>query len=362
MDLLEELARLAPESNPESDGTPFQQQQVEVVQEGEPLVSAQELSDSQVDAKFSEAETRLEKAMLYRQWITGDLFDGDSDAVREVTTEFQGFAQQQLRKLLGIEQEVQEVVVKSYFSPQEILILKTLAGQILNNPKLAPKKQENTQTPTLVAQKPAPVAVTAKLPAKKPQLKQRKVPQEMQVAAPEPPKPAPVAPVVKPAPQKPVVNSSAPAKPEGALSDKVKASLPQKSKAPEGPDQVFQQDGRTYKATWVPMNPGEYGPVEKQRIDNMKPETYITLRNNIQVVKTIEGETFKVINKDTTPRKPEKGAVPFPDLGQMAYITAQNAGAAADRNMRQLDSEAGGRPVDRAQGAGSFSSGQYGKI
>src|ERR1017187_3661208 len=118
MDLLEELARLSPDSTPETDGTPYQQQTAPVVQEGEPLVSAQELSDSQVDAKFSEAETRLEKAMLYRQWITGDLFDGDSDAVREVTVEFQGFAQLQLRKLLGIEQEVQEVVVKSDFTPQ----------------------------------------------------------------------------------------------------------------------------------------------------------------------------------------------------------------------------------------------------
>src|ERR1039458_3073715 len=119
MDLLEELARLSPDSTPETDGTPYQQQQTApVVQEGEPLVSAQELSDSQVEAKFSEAETRLEKAMLYRQWITGELFDGDSDAVREVTVEFQGFAQLQLRKLLGIEQEVQEVVVKSDFNPR----------------------------------------------------------------------------------------------------------------------------------------------------------------------------------------------------------------------------------------------------
>ena len=354
MDLLEELARLSPDSTPETDGTPYQQQTAPVVQEGEPLVSAQELSDSQVDAKFSEAETRLEKAMLYRQWITGDLFDGDSDAVREVTVEFQGFAQLQLRKLLGIEQEVQEVVVKSDFTPQETLILKSLAVSILNNPKLTPKKTESTP---VVVRRPAPVAVTAKMPAKKPQLKQRKMPQEMQVEAPEPPKPTPVAQTPKPAPQKLVAPTTAP-KVEGALSDKVKASLPQKSKAPEPPDQIFQENGRTYKAAWVPMNPGEYGPVEKQRIDNMKPETYITLRNGMQVVKTIEGETFKVINKDQTPRKPEPGATPFPSIGQMDYITAQIAGQAADRNMRQLDTEAGGRPVDRAQGAGSL--GQYG--
>ena len=329
MDFLEQLAAMDPDTvGAESEGVSYTQepqQEIEVIEE---------LTDTQVDIKFSEAETRLEKAMLYRQWITGDLFDGDSEAVREVTSEFQGFAQVQLRKLLGIEVEKQDVIIKSDFTEQETLILKTLANQILSNPKLTPKKPN---TAVAVQVKPAVVVPQPKpLPPKKPQLRTRKIPQEIatqqQPVAQPAPKPAVVAPK-PPVQQKPQPTQQQAKKPV------VRAQ-----------DEVFEENGRTYKAKWVPMSAGEYGPVEKQRIDTMRPETVITLRNGLQVVKNIQGDIFKVINQDQTPKKPVDGAVPFPTLGQMAYLTAAAAGQAADRSMRQLDSTAAGKGQQTNQG------------
>ena len=317
----------------ESDGASYTQEAI--LRQEEELV--EELTDTQVDIKFSEAETRLEKAMLYRQWITGALFDGDSEAVREVTSEFQGFAQLQLRKLLGIEAEKQDVIIKSDFTEQETLILKTLANQILSNPKLTPKKPNMAVTaqvkPAVVVPQPKP------LPPKKPQLRTRKVPQEIATQQPVVAQPAPKPAVV--APKHPVQQQKPQAKP----------TQPQAKKpVVRAQDEVFEENGRTYKANWVPMASGEYGPVEKQRIDTMRPETVITLRNGLQVVKNIQGDIFKVINQDQTPKKPVDGAVPFPTLGQMAYLTAAAAGQAADRSMRQLDNTAAGKGQQTNQG------------
>lgn len=336
MDFLEQLAALDPDTvTSEPEGITYAQdvQQEEVVEA---------LTDTQVDIKFSEAETRLEKAMLYRQWITGDLFDGDSDAVREVTAEFQGFAQLQLRKLLGIEAEKQDVIIKTDFTEQETLVLKTLANQILNNPKLTPKKPTGAVTTQL---KPAVVTPPAKpVPPKKPQLRTRKVPQEIatqpselikQVAKPTVPAPKPVVQQQKPVPAKPQATSQVP---------------PSKKTVVRAQDEIFEENGRTYKVAWVPMAAGEYGPVEKQRVDSMRPETAITLRNGIQVVKTIDGETFKVVNQDQTPRKPVENAVPFPTNGQMAYLTMMQAGQQADKAMKQLDATAAGKGTELNQG------------
>src|ERR1019366_5578938 len=79
---------------------------IEEVAEEEPPQPTEE--ETEIDAELTEAEERLAKAQLYKQFITGVIFDGNGPGVKEVSGEFRSFARKQLQILLGVIPKVDE--------------------------------------------------------------------------------------------------------------------------------------------------------------------------------------------------------------------------------------------------------------
>ena len=259
---------------------------------------------SEIDQQMSEAERRLSKALLYKQWIGGSLFDGDAtELTREVEAEIGAFVKERLGVLLGctlVKQVQQEVPVEQQFTPLEVKLLKLLTNHMASIPKVKnfiSKEAPASLAPPVV--KPAPVNPTIKL---------RQQPEAI--------KPVQKTALVKP--QKPWVKT--PVK---------KDILPQDN-------EVFQEGGKRYKAKWAPMAPGEFGPEVEEKLVELSPNQHITLPlkgrgGGIQIYKATETDYFKVLRLDVTQQIRNKTTVGIPmpiDNAAMAAATAMSAGAA----------------------------------
>ena len=271
--------------------------------------------EESLDSEISEAERRFNKAALYKQWISGSLFGGaDQPEVLEVEAEFKDFARKQLKKLIGIDQEAP--TVDSVFTAEEVTALKTIAAQVLKNPKLGK-----------VEPKPAP----KKPPVLKPRVAPVKPEAPVLVQRPQAPKPAPVQ-QTKP----PVTNRV----PQQANLRHVTAPKPGTIPANES---VIQQGGKTWKIQHVEASMNEFGPASTQIIKMLRPGQAGKTAQDIQVYKDASGKLFKVIKKDITLFKKPDGMVPFPDQGQMTMVTQNMSELAALSSMAQGDRNIAGR-------------------
>jgi hypothetical protein len=304
-----------------------QRPQQEVYQEeytsiDEPLPLEVVDEQDEVSQQLSEAEKKFSKAALYKQWISNRLYEGDGPEVLEVEAEFKEFALLQLKRLLGIEPAVTKVTSRKDFTDEEILALKTLAGQIINNPKLRAKPQ-TVEKPIVrqVAEKPQPREVK---PPVQPQLRSRQVP-------PEASQPAPV--------QKP----AAPPKPAPRPQQKPQPTQPAPRKKVPADGETIQEDGKTYKVSYIGMSSAEYGPVEEKRINTMPKSAAILLKNGIQVLKNGQGEIFKIIRQDVTPIALPDNMVRFPQPSEMLGITQVMSDKASQLGNRITTNKINGR-------------------
>jgi hypothetical protein len=283
---------------------------VEVDPADEPALYEEETAEPELGDEFEEAERRMSKAILYRELIRGRFFGGDSDLIAEVEAELKGFVKAQYLILsgAGAPPTVTQVVEKD-FLPDEITALKELANRILKTPKIleAPKapKLQPKPVPKVVAPTPQPVPKKPPVvPAKKPQLQTRKVPEEIAATKPAP---KPVAKQIKP--QRPALT---------------------KLTAPEN-KAIVEENGQKFQIRYTEMsNVDEFGIMDGRKIRGMSNGDTCMLSNGIQVKK--DGETiFKVLraalaNSDNIP-----GRLPFPTREQMTAMSQITALEATNR-------------------------------
>lgn len=270
--------------------------------------------ETEIDAELTEAEERLAKAQLYKQFITGSIFDGNGPGVKEVSDEFRTFARRQLQILLGVVPKVDE----SHFSEDEVKILKVFIGRILQNPKLMeqPKPNQPQSKPSSKLSSPVVQQAASKPPAappKKPQLRSRQVPEE--AVAPKPT----ITPASKPASklvaqaQPPKQVKSSPTKP-GSQSTTVPAD-----------EAVIEDGGTRYKIRYVDMpNIDEFGIMDGGMIRQLSDGGSCVLSNGIQVLKQ-DNKVSKILKTALAAYTPVPGRLPFPSISQMQQISLNNA-------------------------------------
>jgi hypothetical protein len=118
-----------------------------------PVEAAQEISEEHSDeaTMMSEVEIRLNKAKLYQQLLSGNLFDVSDPVVDAVEAEYREFSSQKLQELLGMRPIETNI---SAFSEEEVYILKSLAANMASNAKIMaslPKQTQTTAKPTAKA-------------------------------------------------------------------------------------------------------------------------------------------------------------------------------------------------------------------
>lgn len=276
----------------------------------------EEPAQDELDEEMTEAERRLAKATLYRQFVTGNIFDGDSQEAREVENEFRLFARYQLRKLLGVGDDAQNPMLP--FDDLQVKVLRAVADQVIASKKLrsGPPKPPPRQAP---APKPKPPA--------RPQLRPRPLPEDVRPRMqprqqPQPPRrpvAAPRPPQQQRQPQRP------PQRPQAPVQQKPPASDPNVVHPDEA---LITESGKKFKVKWVETHPGAFGEKAEQALENLAPGRAMRV-GAIQVFKTEGGEYFKIVKRDLTPQRRGAGMVPFPaGRHQMEAITAQRSGEA----------------------------------
>lgn len=267
--------------------------------------------EQELEQQLSEVERRLAKAQLYKQLITGSLFDGEeNDIVEEVEKEFKDYARNQLQLLMGLTVKHEEPpVIVNQFTDEEAQLLKLLAETLKTN--ISKKQQKPQKQPVKPAPKPVvttkPVAqptkpvAQPKSPAKKPQLRKREVPEEVPTQKTR--TTAKSKPASKPIPYIPPIKT---------------LSVPEDGS-------IIEENGQKYKVRYVGMpNIDEYGIMDGGKIRRMANGQTCMLSNGIQVVK-IGNEVSKVLKTVIVTDQKVSGRVPFPNVNQMAVITEQMA-------------------------------------
>ena len=265
--------------------------------------------EDSIDVQMSEAERRLDKALLYKQWVGGSLFEGDStELTREVEAEISGFVKERLGILLGCNTKpVEPVQVEAQFTPVEAKFLKLLTAKALTRePKLKGALERELGGLSTNLQKAQPTVV---------------------------PKPLPVKPTVKPRQQ-----------PEGAKpvpqarQQTQRQPLPTKPQAKSVKNEILPQDnevvtenGKKFRIKWEPMAPDFYGAKVEELLTELPRNQHIRLPKpgqgaGVQVYKATDSDYFKVLRLDITPQVKNIEAVPMPTSMEMA--TAMKAGQA----------------------------------
>lgn len=266
-----------------------------------------ETVENVIDEQMSEAERRLSKALLYKQWVGGHLFDGDStDLTREVEAEISGFVRERLGLLLGVSNPSEKSVsVENQFTPIEAKVLKLLASKVLSNPKLQGLVEKGKSEAIKAPVKPLPVKPTlrprqqpeASKPSNQPQVKSR----------------------TQPAPTK--VPAISPAKVASNVNSNTKEILPQDQ-------EIVEEKGRKFKVKWAPMGPYEFGDKVEDFLAALPVGKHVRLPRGpgggLQVYKATETDYFKILRMDITPQATNAGRTPFP--ADMAMATAIHAG------------------------------------
>ena len=285
---------------------------VEEVQES--YEESAEQQEQEIAAEMSEVEYRLEKAQLYKQFVTGKIFDGVGQVVQEVTTEFRDFARNQLQVLMGVGAKKEPGV----FAEDEIKVLKLFAERLLAGPEVLSSKPVQEEKPKLVVTKKEPVeAPVAAKPAPKPVLRVTKVPEEV-----EQPKPVKVE-AVRSAKTvvKPTVASKAPA-------------VATSKKIPNDGDIISEGVGATLKEFRVKYktldNAEGMGTQFTPILQNMKEGQVIRLKNGCEVL--CKGGGYHLLIKTRVMKDiPVPTRIPFPSNERMAGVLAGIAGAQASK-------------------------------
>jgi hypothetical protein len=281
----------------------------------EPQVSVnaenQENTENAIDEQMSEAERRLSKALLYKQWVGGHLFDGDStDLTREVEAEISSFVRERLGILLGVSKPLEKLVaVETQFTPIEVKVLKLLASKVLSNPKL-----QGLVDKVIQPSKPLPV---------KPTLRPR---QQPEVAKPS------VQPQVKPRIQP--ASTKVPAKVVSNANSNAKEILPQDQ-------EIVEEKGKKFRIKWAQMGPSEFGDKVEDLLVALPAGRYIRLPRGpgggLQVYKATETDYFKILRMDITPQVTSVNRIPFPtDMVTATAIHAGNSLATQSDFVKQL--------------------------
>lgn len=271
-----------------------------------------------VDQEMTEAEQRLLKAQLYRQFLVGSVFEGGSDPLTaEVEREFKVFARQQLQRLLGVAQQPRP----DELTRDEVKVLKLLAGAALRDAKV----RRAASTPERPAPTPQVRAPEPKRATPRPQLRPRPVPEGVR-----PQQSRPVQPPQRPQPQQ--------ARPQQARPPGPRPQQPPRPAAPASrpllPDgKQYEENNRRYKVSWRQMTrPDEYGPRAAQILEGLDYGRDVVLPNGIHVLKTDGGELYKIIHQDLTPQVRGEGGVPFPtDNHHLEAIVAASSNIALQR-------------------------------
>lgn len=294
----------------------------EVLQEALPEEEQQEdaVQNEESVQGMSEVEKRLEKAILYQQWINGKLYDSPTESTLEVEQEFKEFALKQLNKLIGL--GVQEPKVSNQFSDEEVLILRALAQNIVSNHKIKKEVENNTLVQSKVkktkVEAPAKPAIKQEKPVQKapaPKLQVKSVPETVKKPVPgnveklnsiKPPMPAPKS-LVQATPK---VNQVKPS-----------------NKPFFGKDgEIIEENGKKFEVKWIPINSMTYGRGEQNRLENMAPKSILALKG-LTIYKTEGEELFSIIKRDMTPKEIPANAVPFPSIAMMPMATLEKASA-----------------------------------
>lgn len=281
------------------------------------------------DTELTEVECRLAKAQLYKQFITGSIFDGEGPIVQEVSTEFRSFARKQLQELMGLKQPEQVIQPPvQVFTDIEVQALKALTNRIIQNPKVLETKQSKP--------KAQPVSVAPQ---------ERKQP--VTRPAPEQPKYQP-APIVKPKQSKPtLMKRQVPDEVPQQKQSVAKQTKPSVStnrtfshkanvlSVPKNGD-VIEEGGKKYKVEYATMlDVNEFGLMDSAKIMKLGDGDSCVLSNGVQVLKD-KSTVYKVCKFLETNATPISNRVPFPSIDQMPNITLQTATMAA-RQLPTID-------------------------
>jgi hypothetical protein len=273
--------------------------------------------DSFADS-MSEAERRLHKATLYRQFVSGRIFDGASDQLTlQVEAEFREFARHQLSTLLGIGSDSS---FGNQFSDRETQVLKLLASRAIQQVRDKTKPQERKPVGRpLVVQKAEPPP----RPQPRPQLRPRQLPEgaRPQNTQPrqtklQPQQPPPRLQPPHRQPQQSVIN----------IQDQGSNRLKPNQVPKEG--DLISANGRDYRIKWVPMSIQEYGEQRAQVLEKLPMGKSVVLSNGIQVIRTSGDEYFKIVKSDITKQVSTGVGVGMPDGAQMEAIMAMRSSAA----------------------------------
>jgi hypothetical protein len=247
--------------------------------------------------ELSEAESRLQRAMLYKQFLSGSIFSGTSDAhTREVEGEFRQFAIDKLNELLGLKAPaVTPTAIQSPFDEDEVKALKAVAGRMLQDAKMKAKaKSELIKKPNV---------------EEPPKTELRRV----EVA---PPKAA-----EKPRPQRAKIEV-APPRAASKPGPKPKAS----GKIPKD-EEIVKKGGKTYKIRWVETSESQF-PGMESKIDGIPPGGAYKLPTGVIIHRTEGGELYKIVSQDLTKQAVSSESIPFPSIAQYEVIAAMKSAEA----------------------------------
>jgi len=293
----------------DGDGDGYTQED-DVVEELEEKIPSNLLmaSESPVedDSEMAEAESRLHKANLYRQFLVGRVFaghDDDTDSITlEVEKEFRDFAKTRLSILLGISSAKPEAA-QQQFSADEVEVLRLVAKRM--------KVATSTTAPSVPPKNIAP--------RKMAELKPRQLTQTQTKSAIS--KPA-MKPAIKPAISKPAMDASNKAPPVTASPvDKKRKTVPQD-------EEIIEERGRKYKVAWREVNFDSLDRNSREHLSQMKNDSASVLPDGVQVVKTSGGDFFKIVKCDLTTQKRNSASVPMPMGHQFDVISAMRAAEA----------------------------------
>jgi len=290
--------------------------------------------ESALDQEMSEAERRLHKASLYRQFLTGNVFSGDQDQeTLEVEAEFREFARFRLGKLLGISSNKADPTTG--FSEADVKVLRFLIESVMDNAKVRASLGLGGAPAT---KRPKPELTKHVVQPQNPTLRPRPQPESARPRQQQ---------NVRQQPQSQPQQTPPPKRPQGPLRTQPPAQQqPKKDWSVALPDDtLIQENGRTFKAKWVQMGQHEYGDAVAARLEKLQPGEATRLSNGIQVVKTEGEEFFKVVLRDLTPQVKGEGGFPTPTAAQLSMAT-QNIAAEQVQNF--APSGSGGGMTGRA--------------
>ena len=272
---------------------------------------------------MSEIEKRLQKANLYQQWTTGQLYDSRTQCTVEVEQEFKNFALKQLNKLIGI--NVEQEQVQSQFEPEELEALKALAQAIIANKKLKQEVIKTSLQPKPIVKKP--IAVKPIIQAEKPVIQPQAKPKLKT-------KPLPIE--VQPTKQPVLETNKNNVSPPKSLVQAATAKKPFFAKDGE----EIEESGKKYRAKWIQINSYSYGRAEQARLEKMAPKSIMVV-GGLTIYKTESDELYSIIKQDLTPKETPVDAVPFPSRSQMTMITQMRASSANEQSKNVLVSKMG---------------------